>query len=98
MTVVFPGSKRLQKKATRSALRLLRKRSKKESRFAADGNHQISKKIVTEAQRTGRGIALEDLTGIRHRVRLRKPKGSVFTAGHSLGRQGWAEVNQPHAA
>lgn len=66
--------KRLQKKATRSALRLLRKRSKKESRFAADVNHQISKKIVTEAQRTGRGIALEDLTGIRDRVRLRKPQ------------------------
>jgi putative transposase len=29
---------------------------------------------VTEAQRTGRGIALEDLTGIRARVRLRKPQ------------------------
>jgi IS605 OrfB family transposase len=29
---------------------------------------------VTEAQRTGRGIALEDLGGIRERVRLRKPQ------------------------
>ena len=29
---------------------------------------------MTEAQRTGRGIALEDLTGIRDRVRLRKPQ------------------------
>jgi len=66
--------KRLQKKGTKSALRLLKKRSRKESRFAADVNHQISKKIVTEAQRTGRGIALEDLTGIRERVRLRKPQ------------------------
>ncbi|WP_328418120.1 transposase [Streptomyces violaceus] len=27
-----------------------------------------------EAQRTGRGIALEDLTGIRERARLRKPQ------------------------
>jgi putative transposase len=29
---------------------------------------------VTEAERTGRGIGLEDLTGIRQRVRLRKPQ------------------------
>ena len=29
---------------------------------------------MTEAERTGRGIALEDLTGIRARVRLRKPQ------------------------
>jgi putative transposase len=37
-------------------------------------NHCIAKRIVTEAERTGRGIALEDLTGIRARVRLRKPQ------------------------
>ena len=66
--------KRLQKKGTKSATRLLKKRSQKESRFAADLNHQISKKLVTEAQRTDRGIALEDLKGIRDRVRLRKPQ------------------------
>ncbi len=29
---------------------------------------------MTEAERTGRGIALEDLGGIRGRVRLRKPQ------------------------
>jgi putative transposase len=29
---------------------------------------------VTEAERTGRGIALEDLTGIRDRVRFSKPQ------------------------
>ena len=66
--------KRLQKKGTKSAKRLLKKRSVKETRFAADVNHQISKEIVTEAQRTERGIALENLTGIRDRVRLRKPQ------------------------
>lgn len=64
----------LQAKGTKSAKRKLKKRSKKETRFAADLNHQISKKIVTEAQRTGRGIALEILTGIRERARLRKPQ------------------------
>ncbi|MEV0404772.1 transposase [Actinoallomurus sp. NPDC050550] len=66
--------KRLQKKGTKSAKRLLRKLSGRESRFAADTNHRISKTIVTEAQRTSRGIALEDLGGIRERVRLRKPQ------------------------
>ncbi|MGW6404802.1 RNA-guided endonuclease InsQ/TnpB family protein, partial [Streptomyces sp. NPDC055134] len=30
--------------------------------------------IVAEAERTGRGIALETLTGIRERARLRKPQ------------------------
>ena len=65
---------RLQAKGTKSAKRLLRKRSRKEARFAADVNHVIAKRIVTEAQRTGRGIALEYLTGIRARVRLRKPQ------------------------
>ena len=65
---------KLQAKGTKSAKRLLRKRSRKETRFAADTNHVIAKRIVTEAQRTGRGIALEDLTGIRARVRLRKPQ------------------------
>ncbi len=37
-------------------------------------NHCIAKKIVTEAERTSRGIALEDLGGIRDRARLRKPQ------------------------
>ena len=66
--------RKLQAKGTRSAKRLLRNRSRKEARFAADTNHVIAKRIVTEAERTGRGIALEDLGGIRGRVRLRKPQ------------------------
>jgi IS605 OrfB family transposase len=65
---------RLQAKKTSSARRLLKKRRRKEARFAADVNHQISKRIVAEAQRTGRGIAVEQLAGIRERVRLRKPQ------------------------
>ncbi|MFJ2032262.1 RNA-guided endonuclease InsQ/TnpB family protein [Streptosporangium sp. NPDC087985] len=66
--------RRLQAKATKSAKRLLKKRRRAEARFAADVNHTIAKRIVTEAERTGRGIALEDLQGIRERVRLRKPQ------------------------
>ncbi|WP_207393949.1 RNA-guided endonuclease InsQ/TnpB family protein [Actinomadura formosensis] len=65
---------RLQGKGTKSAKRLLRKLSGREARFVADTNHRISKQVVTEAQRTAQGIALEDLGGIRARVRLRKPQ------------------------
>jgi len=64
--------KKLQSKGTKSAKRRLKKRSKKESRFAADVNHTISKRIVEHAQGTGCGIALEDLEGIRTRVTVRK--------------------------
>jgi IS605 OrfB family transposase len=63
--------KRLQSKGTKSARRLLRKRRRKESRFARDVNHVISKAIVREAKDTGRGIKLEDLSGIRGRVTVR---------------------------
>jgi putative transposase len=65
---------KLQKLGTKSAKRLLKLRRRKEARFAADANHVIAKSIVTEAERTGRGVALEDLTGIRGRVRLRRPQ------------------------
>jgi IS605 OrfB family transposase len=70
--------KRLQAKRTCSARRLLKKRRRKEQRFAADVNHQISKRIVAEAERTARGVAIEDLGGIRARVRLRKPQRATL--------------------
>lgn len=63
---------RLQSKGTKSAKRLLKKRRRKESRFATDVNHRIAKLLVAKAKDTGRGIALEDLTGIRERVTVRK--------------------------
>ncbi|MEU6660749.1 transposase [Streptomyces sp. NPDC046821] len=65
---------KLQKKNTKSAARRAMRRRRKESRRARDINHKIAKHIVAEAERTSRGIALEDLTGIRARVRLRKPQ------------------------
>ncbi len=42
---------------------------------------------MTEAERTGRGIALEDLGGIRDRVRLRRPQRVTLHswAFHQLG-------------
>lgn len=66
--------RKLQAKGTKSAKRRLKNRRRKEQRHATNINHIISKKIVTEAERTSNGIALEDLGGIRQRVRLRKPQ------------------------
>jgi putative transposase len=62
---------KLQKKGTNSARRLLRKRSGRERRFVRNVNHCLSKAIVSTTQGTGRGVALEDLKGIRERIRAR---------------------------
>lgn len=63
---------------TRSAKRLFRRRHRKESRFQRHVNHTISKRLVAEAQRTKRAIALEDLQGIRDRVRARQPQRATL--------------------
>jgi putative transposase len=60
--------KRLQKRGTKGAKKKLRRVAAKESAFRRHQNHRISKSIVQTAQRTGRGIACEELTGIRGRV------------------------------
>jgi len=62
----------LQRKGTKASKRKLRKISGREARFRRDVNHRISKKVVQKAQRTGRGIALEELKGIRGRVTARR--------------------------
>ncbi|THV40104.1 RNA-guided endonuclease TnpB family protein [Glycomyces buryatensis] len=60
----------LQAKATKSAKRKLKARSRREARAVKDQNHRTAKQLVTSAERTGRGIGMEDLAGIRDRVRL----------------------------
>jgi IS605 OrfB family transposase len=64
--------RKLQKKGTKSAKRLLRARRRKEARFASDLNHRISKAIVRKAIDTGRGVAVEDLTHIRSRTTVQR--------------------------
>ncbi|WP_406356160.1 transposase [Streptomyces sp. NBC_01635] len=71
---------KLQQKNTPSARRRLKRRRRKEARRARDINHKIAKHVVAEAERTSRGIALEDLTGIRQRVRLRKPQRATHSS------------------
>ncbi|MBA2808190.1 IS200/IS605 family element transposase accessory protein TnpB [Streptomyces sp. KM273126] len=77
----------LQARQTRSATRRLARRAQKEKRHATHVNHAISKEIVSVAQRTGRGIAVEQLSGIRERVRLRRDQRATLSSWpfHQLG-------------
>jgi len=56
----------------KNSKRKLKARSGKERRFKANENHRISKRTAREATATGRGIGLEELTGVRERTRFRK--------------------------
>lgn len=64
--------KKIQAVGTKSARRKLKKMSGREHRYAVHTNHVISKQIVDIAKDTNRAIALEQLKGIRSRVRLRR--------------------------
>jgi IS605 OrfB family transposase len=76
--------KRLQRKGTKGARKKLRRVAGKGARFRKHENHCISKAIVESAKDTGRGIALEDLEGIRDRTTARggdarnRPSGWSF--------------------
>lgn len=69
---------KLQSAGTRSAKRHLKKLAKRERCMKRDANHVISKRLVSKAATTNRGIGLEDLQGIRERTgkRLRKSQRS----------------------
>ena len=72
--------KNLQKCGTRSAKRKLKKLSGREARFAKDTNHVVSKAIVKTAKHNRLGIAVENLTGITKRVRVRKAARDDLTS------------------
>ncbi len=72
--------RKLQAKGTHSARRRLRKLSGKERRFATWTNHNISKEIVATAKDTDRGIAIEELGGIRDRVTARRSQRATLSS------------------
>jgi putative transposase len=57
-----------QRRNTRSARRRLRKMNGRQQWFQKDTNHILSKQLVAKALHEGKGIGLEDLTGIRTRT------------------------------
>lgn len=64
--------KGLQRRGTKAAKRRLKRLAGKEARFRKHVNHEVSKVLVSLAERTGRGIALEELTHIQRRVTARR--------------------------
>lgn len=69
---------KLQRKGTKSSRRRLKKLAGKEHRFATWVNHNVSKSIVAKAKDTGRGIAVEELGGIRDRVTVRRSQRATL--------------------
>jgi IS605 OrfB family transposase len=62
----------LQSVGSKAAKRRLVKLSGQQARFQKHTNHCISKAIVLDAERTGRGIGVEELTHIREQVTARR--------------------------
>jgi IS605 OrfB family transposase len=75
--------KTLQRKGTRGAKKRLKTLAGREGRFRKYQNHCISKALVQKAKDTDRGIALEDLKGIRGRITVRA-KDRARQAGWSF--------------
>lgn len=74
---------KLQAKKTKSAKRLLKKRSRKEQRMARDVNHCISKQLVEKASRHCSAIALENLYGLS---KAREKKNSKTVSKSQRGK------------
>jgi putative transposase len=65
------AKRRKEGKRPRSIRRKIAKDKAREARYKKDVNHCTTKDYVETAKRTGRGIAVEDLDGIRDRVTVR---------------------------
>lgn len=89
--------RKLQKKGTQSARRRLRKLAGKERRFATWTNHNVSKEIVEKAKDTGRGIAIEELGGIRDRVTVRKAQRATLSSWSFAQLRGFIEYKAKRA-
>jgi putative transposase len=70
--------KALQERGSKSAKGHLKKLSGRERRFKKITNHTISKKIISIAKDTSRGIALENLKGFNGRRTVRKEQRDIF--------------------
>jgi putative transposase len=67
------AARRKAKGRRRKAMwRALRRTKSREANFRRQENHRISKQLVALATDTARGLALEDLKGIRERSRFRR--------------------------
>ena len=65
-------TKAASRRTRRACHKAIVRMEQKESRYRRDVNHCISKRLVAVAKDTDRGIALEDLKGIRDRTTVRR--------------------------
>ncbi len=70
--------KNLQRKGTKRSRARLKRLSGQEARFAKDVNHVLAKRMVAKAECTKRGIALEELTFIRTRIKARRSQRATL--------------------
>lgn len=68
----FRTRRSVQAKRTRGAKKLLKRLAGRERRHAIIINHTISKRIVSAAKESSRGIAIENLKNIHQRIKVRK--------------------------
>ena len=81
----FKVRRSLQKKKTKSAKRRLKKIGRREARFRRNVNHKISKEIVKVAKGTSKGIAVENLQGIRKQTVRKRQRARHHSWGfHQL--------------
>jgi hypothetical protein len=73
---------RVQKGGAKNAKRRVRQIGRRESGFQSDTTHCSSKKLVQKAAVSCKASALEDLSGMRERVRVRHE--------HRYERHSWA--------
>jgi putative transposase len=64
--------RRLQTRNTRRSRARLRKIVRREARFQRDINHIVARALVAKAKESRNALALEDLTGINARTRVRR--------------------------
>jgi IS605 OrfB family transposase len=69
-----------RKQRPQNVHRALQRISGREARLRKDINHCISKQLVAKATDTKRGIAIEDLKGIRKRTRFRKKQRAQMSS------------------
>jgi IS605 OrfB family transposase len=62
----------LQRRGTRSAKRRLQQMRRREHRWMKDVNHRIAKTLVAKAVVSRKALALEDLTGLREEITVRR--------------------------
>ena len=68
----FKTRRSVQSKGTAGSRKLLKRLKGRERRFATITNHTIAKQVVEKAKTLNLGIAIEDLTHIRERTKVRK--------------------------